>query len=92
MEWTEQTITGSFRARAFYELHRAKGASHNAAVRALAFKWIRVQWRCWVDRVPYDESRYLSALRKRGSPVIQFAAWRRQAQLERSDLVLDQPA
>jgi transposase len=74
IEWTEQTITGSFWARTFYERHRAKGAAHNAAVRALAFKWIRILWRCWVDRVPYDESRYLSALRKRGSPVIQFAA------------------
>jgi transposase len=74
VEWTEQTITGSFWARAFYERHRAQGAAHNAAVRALAFKWIRILWRCWVDRVPYDESRYLSALQERGSPIIQFAA------------------
>lgn len=74
VEWTEQTITRSFWARAFYQRHRAKGACHNAAVRALAFKWIRILWRCWVDRVPYDESRYLSALQRRGSPVIQFAA------------------
>jgi transposase len=74
VEWTEQTITGSFWARAFYQRHRAKGAAHNAAVRALAFKWVRILWRCWVDRVPYDESRYLSALQKRGSPVLHFAA------------------
>ena len=74
VEWTEQTIPTSFWAKAFYERHRAKGASHNAAVRALAFKWIRVLWRCWVDRVPYDESRYLSALRRRGSPLLAFAA------------------
>ena len=74
VEWTEQTITGSFWARAFYQRHRAKGAGHNAAVRALAFKWVRILWRCWVDRVPYDESRYLSALQKRGSPVLHFAA------------------
>jgi transposase len=74
VEWTEQTIPTSFWAKAFYERHRAKGASHNAAIRALAFKWIRVLWRCWVDRVPYDESRYLSALRKRGSPLLAFAA------------------
>ena len=74
VEWTEQTIPTSFWAKAFYERHRAKGASHNATVRALAFKWIRILWRCWVDRVPYDESRYLAALRKRGSPLLQFAA------------------
>ena len=64
----------SFWAKAFYERHRAKGASHNAAIRALAFKWIRILWRCWVDRVPYDESRYLSALRRRGSPLLSFVA------------------
>ena len=67
-------VTNSFWARAFYESHKAKGASHNATIRALAFKWIRVQFRCWVDRVPYDESRYLSALQKRHSPILKFAA------------------
>src|SRR5690606_21682455 len=74
IEWTAQTIPRSFWAKTFYERHRAKGASHNATIRALAFKWIRVLWRCWVDRVPYDESRYLDALRKRHSPLLKYAA------------------
>jgi hypothetical protein len=64
----------SFWARAFYDKHRAKGASHNAAVRALAFKWTRILWRCWLDRVPYDEARYLTALQKRHSPLLTYAA------------------
>ena len=62
------------RPRAFYESHRAKGASHNATIRALAFKWIRILFRCWVDRTPYNESRYLAALQKRQSPLLKFAA------------------
>ena len=33
----------------------------------LAFKWIRIVFRCWQDRVAYDETRYLTALAKRGS-------------------------
>jgi transposase len=74
VEWAASSIPHSFWARAFYESHRAKGASHNAAIRALAFKWIRVLFRCWVDRVPYDESRYLAALQKRHSPILKFAA------------------
>lgn len=74
IEWTAQTIPRSFWAKTFYERHRAKGASHNATIRALAFKWIRVLRRCWVDRVPYDESRYLDALRKRHSPLLKYAA------------------
>jgi hypothetical protein len=38
VEWAGQTITTSFWARAFYDAHRAKGASYNATIRALAFK------------------------------------------------------
>ena len=36
---------------------------------ALAFKWIRIVFRCWKDRVSYDEDKYLAALAKRGSPL-----------------------
>src|SRR5204863_279358 len=39
-------------------------------VRALAFKWIRILYRCWQTRTPYDESAYLNALKRRGSPLL----------------------
>lgn len=74
IEWTSQTIPRSFWAKTFYEKQKERGASHNAAVRALAFKWVRILWRCWVDQTPYNESRYLSALRKRHSPLLNFEA------------------
>lgn len=74
VEWVGETIPRSFWAKAFYQRQKAKGASHAAAIRALAFKWIRILYRCWVDRKPYDESQYLSALQKRGSPLLQYAA------------------
>jgi len=74
VEWAGETIPRSFWARAFYESHKAKGATHNAAIRALAFKWIRILYRCWVDKTPYDESRYLNALQKRQAPLLKFAA------------------
>src|SRR3954464_4478843 len=74
VEWVASSFPHSFWARAFYESHRAKGASHNATLRALAFKWIRILFRCWIDRVPYNESRYLAALQKRQSPLLKFAA------------------
>jgi hypothetical protein len=56
VEWAAQTIPRSFWAKAFYDSCRARGARHQAALRALAFKWIRVLHRCWLDRVPYDQS------------------------------------
>jgi hypothetical protein len=70
VEWAAQTPRHSFWAKAYYQQQRRKGASHQAAVRALAFKWIRILYRCWQDRTPYDEARYLSALQQRGSPLI----------------------
>ena len=37
---------------------------------SLAFKWIRILYRCWQARTPYDELTYLEALRRRGSPLL----------------------
>jgi transposase len=42
---------------------RARGLDHPHAVRVLARAWIRVIWRCWVDRTPYDASRHGNAAR-----------------------------
>ncbi len=69
-EFAHQSIPYCPWARAYYELQRERGKGHHAAVRALAFKWIRILWRCWQDRTPYDEVRYLRALRQRGSPLV----------------------
>ena len=53
-------------AREYYDQQRAKGKGHHAAIRALAFKWLRILFRCWKDSVPYDEAQYLLARSKRG--------------------------
>lgn len=51
----------------FYDVKIAAGKSHHAAVRALAYQWIRVLFRCWKDGCPYDERTYLQVLAKRNS-------------------------
>jgi transposase len=56
-------------AKAYYDLQRERGKKHHAAVRALAFKWQRVIFRCWQDRSPYDEERYIQALKISSSPL-----------------------
>lgn len=56
-------------AAAFYDQQRARGKDHHAAVRALAYKWIRILFRCWKTRQPYDPQRYLTSLAQRGSPL-----------------------
>lgn len=74
VEWANQTRQYSFWADAFYKLQRKKGKTHQVAIRALAFKWIRIVWRCWQNRQPYDEAKYLMALKKKGSPLVQQLA------------------
>lgn len=56
-------------ARVYYAQQRQRGKSHHTAVRALAFKWIRILWRCWKDHTPYDDARYVRALVDRRSPL-----------------------
>lgn len=64
-EFAAHSIVQSGWAREFYRERRHRGSRHHAAVRALAFKWIRVLFRCWKDRTPYDEERYQKALQQR---------------------------
>ncbi len=68
-EFAAFSVRQSVWAGAFYKQKRARGKDHHAAVRALAFKWIRILYRCWQDSKPYEESRYLEALERRGSPL-----------------------
>ena len=59
-------------AQAYYEMLRDRGKRHHTAVRALAFKWIRIMFRCWKDRTKYDEVKYLLALKKSNSPLREY--------------------
>ncbi len=70
VEWAAQTINKSFWAGLYYRQQRDKGCNHQAAVRALAFKWIRILYRCWQTQTPYNEALYLKALKRRGSPLL----------------------
>ena len=77
VEWASQTINKSYWAGAYYRQQRDKGSTYQAAVRSLAFKWIRILYRCWQTGVAYDESRYLKALERHGSPLL-----KRQSMIE----------
>jgi len=59
-------------SKAFYKMKRAAGMKHNAAIRALAYKWIRILFRIWKTREPYCEQRYLAQLTKKNSPLTKF--------------------
>lgn len=73
-EFADQSIRFSQWARAYYDQQRGRGNAHHAALRALAYKWIRILFRSWQTRRPYDEATYLAALRRRGSALAKHFA------------------
>lgn len=48
-------------ARSIYTSARARGCDHPHAIRILARAWLRVIWRAWTDRKPYDPALHVSA-------------------------------
>jgi hypothetical protein len=58
----------------YSQQQRDTGKAHQAAVRALAFTWIRILSRCWQECTPYDEAVYLQALQHRGASLMQNLA------------------
>ena len=56
-------------AKAFYDLCRERGDRHATALRKLADKWLKIISRMLDTGEPYNDERYLQALRKRQSPV-----------------------
>jgi transposase len=63
-EYAKESILHSRWAAAYYWQQRQKSCSHNTAVRALAYKWQRIIWKCWQTRSIYKEEIYEAALKK----------------------------
>ena len=71
-EFARCSLKKSVWAMAFYDMQRERGKSHHAALRSLAFKWIRIMFRCWSERIEYDEEKYQKALRRSNSPLLKY--------------------
>jgi hypothetical protein len=67
-EFASHSIGQSEWAKAYYEhLRNDEKMDHHPTVRSLAYKWIRIIFRCWKDGKPYDEQVNQNSLRRRGS-------------------------
>jgi len=64
-EFAAQSVLYCDWARCYYDQKKGEGKPHHAAIRALAYRWIRIIYRCWKDRIPYDEGKYVEALQRR---------------------------
>lgn len=54
-------------ARNYVDYYTGQGKKYHSVIRALAFKWIRILFRCWKDRTPYDDQKHMKTLEQRGS-------------------------
>ncbi len=48
-------------ANRLYTAARTRGCDHPHAIRILARAWVRVLWRAWIDRKPYDPAQHQTA-------------------------------
>lgn len=60
--WADNSRHASPWAASVYRQARSRGCDHPHAVRILARAWVRVLWKCWHDRTPYDPHRHGRAL------------------------------
>jgi transposase len=52
-EFAAQSIFFCAWARCYYDRKKTEGKKHHSAIRALAYRWIRIIYRCWKDRSNY---------------------------------------
>lgn len=58
--------------KARYRLLRDRGTKHHAALRKLARSWIRILFRVWQTRTPFDCERYIAELKHRSPEIIPY--------------------
>ncbi len=66
-EFARCSINYSRWAKAYVDMRKARGDRYQEIVRALAFKWQRILFRCWKNHEAYDEERYLQRLLASGT-------------------------
>jgi transposase len=59
--WADNSRRSSPWANDVYARARARGCDHPHAVRVLARAWIRVLWRAWTSKTPYDAAQHRGA-------------------------------
>jgi len=66
-EWAAHSIPHCGWAGRYYREQLGRGAAPQAAIRALAYKWMRILFRCWQERKPYSDAYYEQRLAARRS-------------------------
>jgi transposase len=59
-QWAFCSLRQSAWAREFYDAQRARGKTHQAALRALGNRWLEILWHCLMRGICYDEAIHLA--------------------------------
>lgn len=61
--WADNSRHACAWAASLYANARRRGCDHPHAIRILARAWLRVLWKAWTDRIPYDPARHAAAVK-----------------------------
>jgi transposase len=59
-------------SKARYRMLRDRGMKHHAALRKIARSWIRILFRVWQTRTPFDSDQYIAKLKQRCPAITQY--------------------
>lgn len=68
-EYAKSSILHCRWAAAYFQQQTERGSAYHTAVRALAYKWQRIIWKCWQDRTRYSDAIYEASLKRHNSPL-----------------------
>lgn len=70
--WANLSRSDSPWAEAYYRHKRQQGKSHACALRCLAQRWLKIIWKMWQTKTPYNEHTHLQNQVRHGSWVIRL--------------------
>ena len=70
--FAEQSLSRCVWAQLYYQLHRQRNQSHANALRRLANRWLKIIYKMWKDRTPYDPELHHRNQLKHGSWILQL--------------------
>src|SRR6185295_18466000 len=68
--WADESRHQCAWAQAYYQQKKSQGKSHAQALRCLGQRWLKILWKMWQNRTPYDEALHMKSLAKSNSWVI----------------------
>lgn len=68
--WADESRQKCAWAQAYYQQKKREGRSHAHALRCLGQRWLKIVWRMWQNRTPYNEALHMQSLAKSGSWII----------------------